>query len=437
MRAPRARACSSDSRISTPAPSPSTKPLRATSQGRETAVGSPPSGPLAVFESAIMFANAAIGSGWIAASVPPATTTSARPSRIWSSPRAIASLPEAHAETGVMTAARAPTYRLMFAAGALGISIGTASGDTRRGPLVIRLSYPSRSVVTPPMPEAIATPSRSRSRSAPSRPACFQASIAATIANCELRSRRRALTRSSTSVGSTAIRPAILTGISSAQSSVRNRTPERPLTRASQVLGTSPPTGGVGPRPVTTTRVEDMLVLAGVRRTRLRSGLGPLDERDGVTDGLEVLHLVVGDRDAELLLGGDDHLDHGQRVHVEVVDERLVELHVVGVDAGDLVDDLGEVGADLFGGGHLAVPSLCGFPSGGTGLGGSQGTVTTCAAYARPAPKAMSSAVSPLLASPSSIIRSRASGMDAAEVLPCSAMSRAILTRSGSFIVRA
>ncbi len=29
-------------------------------------------------------ANAAIGSGWIAASVPPATTTSARPSRIWS-----------------------------------------------------------------------------------------------------------------------------------------------------------------------------------------------------------------------------------------------------------------------------------------------------------------------------------------------------------------
>ena len=57
-------------------------------------------------------------------------------------------------------------------------------------------------------------------------------------------------------------------------------------------------------------------------------------------------------RDAELLLGGDDDLDHGQGVDVEVVDERLVELDVVGVDAGDLVDDLGEVGADLFGGGH-------------------------------------------------------------------------------------
>ncbi len=56
-----------------------------------------------------MLANAAIGSGWIAASVPPATTTSARPRRIWSTASATASLPEAHADTGVLTAARAPT----------------------------------------------------------------------------------------------------------------------------------------------------------------------------------------------------------------------------------------------------------------------------------------------------------------------------------------
>ena len=87
-----------------------------------------------------MLANAAIGSGWIAASVPPATTTSARPRRIWSMAWAIASLPEAHAETGVMTAARAPTYRLIWAAGALGISIGTARGETRRGPFSFRMS---------------------------------------------------------------------------------------------------------------------------------------------------------------------------------------------------------------------------------------------------------------------------------------------------------
>ncbi len=110
------------------------------SHGRETVVGSPPSGPLAVLDSAIMLANAAIGSGWIAASVPPATTTSARPSRIWSIARAIASLPDAQAETGVFTAARAPTYRLIWAAGALGISIGTARGETRRGPFSFRAS---------------------------------------------------------------------------------------------------------------------------------------------------------------------------------------------------------------------------------------------------------------------------------------------------------
>ena len=87
-----------------------------------------------------MLAKAAIGSGWIAASVPPAITTSARPSRIRSSARAIASLPDAHAEVGACTAARAPYLRLTLAAGALGISIGTARGDTRRAPFSRRVS---------------------------------------------------------------------------------------------------------------------------------------------------------------------------------------------------------------------------------------------------------------------------------------------------------
>ena len=105
------------------------------SHGRLTVVGSP-----AFLDSAIMLAKAAIGSGWMAASQPPATTTSARPSRIWSTAWAIASLPDAQAETGVMTAARAPTYRLICAAGALGISIGTASGETRRGPFAFIVS---------------------------------------------------------------------------------------------------------------------------------------------------------------------------------------------------------------------------------------------------------------------------------------------------------
>ena len=86
------------------------------------------------FDSAIICANAAIGSGWIAASVPPAITTSARPRPMRSIAMAIASLPLAHAEVGACTAARAEYVRETLASGALGISIGTAKGETRRGP---------------------------------------------------------------------------------------------------------------------------------------------------------------------------------------------------------------------------------------------------------------------------------------------------------------
>src|SRR4051812_31073354 len=41
----------------------------------------------------------------------------------------------------------------------------------------------------------------------------------------------------------------------SAHSCLRVRTPDSPASRAAQVLGASPPTGDVAPRPVTTTRV--------------------------------------------------------------------------------------------------------------------------------------------------------------------------------------
>src|SRR3954451_11654441 len=239
--------------------------------------------------------------------------------------------------------------------------------------------------MTPPIPEAIATPTRSPSSSAwtSARPESCQASMAATMANCALRSSLRALTRSRTSVGSTAMTPAICTASCSAQSASILRTPDRPWTRASQVLGTSPPHGLVVPRPVTTTRVRLMRAARSRWEKGCGSALGALDERDRVTDRLQVLDLVVGDRDAELLLGGHDDLDHGQGVDVEVVDEGLVELDVIGIDAGDLVDDLGEVGADLLSGCHLAF-SLS-FLGGSWlvmrwGFGGGQGRTTTCAA---------------------------------------------------------
>ena len=64
-------------------------------------------------------------------------------------------------------------------------------------------------------------------------------------------------------------------------------------------------------------------------RARRHGSLVLGDEVDGVADGLEVLDLVVGDRDAELLLGGHDDLDHGQGVDVEVVDELQVDVDEV------------------------------------------------------------------------------------------------------------
>src|ERR1700754_1314036 len=236
------------------------------------------------------------------------------------------------------------------------------------------------------MPEATATPSRSLSSPESSRPASAQASRAATTANCAVRSRRRALTRSMTSVGSTAAGAAIWQARFCTQSSVSRLAPERPASSPSQVLDTSPPSGVVAPSPVITTRVFDILVphpsreswgVRGVGRADVvltkGSGehprpaqvrawsavLGALDERDRVADGLQVLDLVVGDLHVELLLGGHHDLHHGERVDVEVVGEGLVQLDVLHRDAGDLVHDLGEVGTDLFGAGHLL-----GFPFG-------------------------------------------------------------------------
>ena len=58
-----------------------TKPSRSTSYGRDA-----PWGSSLRSESVREAAKAAIGMGWIVASVPPATTTSARPARIMSTP---------------------------------------------------------------------------------------------------------------------------------------------------------------------------------------------------------------------------------------------------------------------------------------------------------------------------------------------------------------
>src|SRR4051794_4859989 len=137
------------------------------------------------------------------------------------------------------------------------------------------------------------------------------------------------------------------TGSCAAHSWVSGVTPERPLSMASQVDATSPPSGVVAPSPVTTTST---LLMSVVR----------LDVGHGVADGLEVLDLVVRDLDAELLLGRHHDLDHGQRVDVQVVGEGLTLGDVVRVHPGDLLEDLGEAGGDLFASCHFLVLPLNG-----------------------------------------------------------------------------
>ena len=103
-----------------PAPSPSTNPSRPLSNGREARSGS----SLRV-DMARITAKAPMLRAMMAASDPPATTTSARPFRIMSMPYPMASAPDAHALTVACAPARAPNSMLIHPAAPLGISIGT------------------------------------------------------------------------------------------------------------------------------------------------------------------------------------------------------------------------------------------------------------------------------------------------------------------------
>src|SRR5665647_503946 len=187
------------------------------------------------------------------------------------------------------------------------------------------------------------------------------------------------------SPGSTATRAAKVTGRSyvAAQSLSSVCTPDFPARAAAHVLGTSPPSGVVAPMPVTTTSGSLVTVppgqvvggssspraggwavrgvrgasdgLVGRRTSPARSVLRARDEGHGVADGGEVLDLVVGDADRELLLGEGDDRHHRQGVDVEVVGEGLLRRDGVSGQPGLLADDLGQAGQDLL----LAVRHRC------------------------------------------------------------------------------
>ena len=183
------RACSSDSSTSTAAPSPRTKPSRPLSQGREARCGSS-----LRLDSACIWPKAAIGSGWMAASVPPDDhdVGAAEPDQV-------------DAERDRLVARRAGGDRRVDAglgadrqADARGGAVGHQHRDRqRRDPARALLASASRSSTAASGTRRCRRPSRPRlARGPPSseaRPASAQASSAATIASCPERSRRRAL----------------------------------------------------------------------------------------------------------------------------------------------------------------------------------------------------------------------------------------------------
>ena len=165
--APRALACSYSSRTRTPAPSPSTKPSRSLSHGRLAVAGS----SLRV-DSARAAQKPPMPSGETVDSAPPATITSASPYSMMRTASPIECVPVVHAVTMEMfgplkpySIDRLPEIMLM-------IDPGTKNGDTLRTPAALNSSLVSSISGRPPMPEPMATPTRSGS-AAPSlsRPA--------------------------------------------------------------------------------------------------------------------------------------------------------------------------------------------------------------------------------------------------------------------------
>jgi hypothetical protein len=129
------------------------------------------------------------------ASDPPAIITSACPRRIVSPPSPIACALEAQAETWPMFGPLAPNFIAISPAAMSMIIIGIMNAETRRGSFACDSTF-STTVLTPPMPEPNATPTRGARSFVISSFASAIAWDAVATANCAKRSARRASLRS-------------------------------------------------------------------------------------------------------------------------------------------------------------------------------------------------------------------------------------------------
>ena len=137
-------------------------------------------------ESAFSFMNPPTVNSMMTASLPPATTTSARPARMRSIAKPSASVEDAQAVVTTWHGPFAPSAMAMFPAPSLAISSGMARGERRSGPLSKSVLNDCSVTSSPPMPTPRMVATRSMSGFFSSvNPASFQASFAVATAYCE------------------------------------------------------------------------------------------------------------------------------------------------------------------------------------------------------------------------------------------------------------
>src|ERR1700733_7035231 len=122
--------------------------------------------------------------------------------------------------------------------------------------------------------------------------------------------------------------------------------PLRPASTPSQLARVPMPTEDNRPTPVTTTRLlkPPPLLLLRVR----------LDVLDGFLHARDLLSVLVGNLDPELLFERHDELDRVQRVGAQIVNERGIRGHLFLVDAQLLDNDL----LDLISNRHSVLPQI-------------------------------------------------------------------------------
>src|SRR5262245_19630257 len=348
MCAPRRRANSYSSRISTPAPSPTMNPSRSRSKGRLARSGS----SLRV-DSARSAPKPPMPIGVIAASDPPASITSASPRRMISKASPMA---WADAEQAVQVAEfgpRAPKRIDTCPAARLMIADGMKKGEILRGPPSSRARCSRSMVVNPPMPEAMKTPIR----------LLFSAVTlkqASSIANCDAAiaywMKTSIFLTSFFSMNLSGSKPRTSPAMRVANCEASNLVivsmPLRPAVNAVQFASVPMPSDDTNPIPVTTTRRFDLSFrirgscpgpgirgpFPGGSRSLLALGMR-IDVLDRFLHAGDLLGVLVGNLDPELFLKRHDELHRVERVGAEVVDERRVRRHFLFVHAELLHDD--------------------------------------------------------------------------------------------------